>query len=324
MLGNILVLLIVIGLGVLFGWLTWRAWGWRAKNAFLKWGGVVLSGLLTLVLALVSVLAAIGLYQFYAPRGSPVEELQVAGTPEQIARGEHLAKIECVGCHTTNGELPLSGGLNLGEDIPFPLGDFYSINLTPGGPLKDWTDGEIMRTLKEGVDREGRPLLVMSANTVRYMNDEDQQAIIAYLRSQPAVVNDTPDPPDQPTLLAAVMTGAGQIQFQPSVTIPTVPKGPTAEYGEYLVGWTRCRDCHGENLSGGTGGTAALPSPIGPNLRVVQGWTLDQFITTIRTGVDPSGHALNSEEMPWETFRLFDDDELGALYAYLKALPPAQ
>ena len=57
---------------------------------------------------------------------------------------------------------------------------------------------------------------------------------------------------------------------------------------------------------------------------MVQGWSLEQFITTIRTAVDPGGHALDKSQMPWETFRLFDDDELGALYAYLKALPPVQ
>ena len=322
MIVNLVSLLVLVAVAVGFGWLARRAW--RSRSAVLKWGGVALSGLLTLVLAAASVMAAIGLYQFYAPRGSPVEPLQVAGTPEQIARGQHLALLECVGCHTTNGELPLSGGRNLGEEIPIPLGDFYSINLTPGGPLKDWTDGEILRTLKEGVDREGRPLVVMSANTVRYMHDEDKQAIIAYLRSQPAVVNDTPEPADQPTLLAAVMLGAGLIEFQPAVEIPVVPKAATAAYGEYLVGWTRCRECHGEDLTGGTGGTPALPSPIGPSLRVVQGWSLDQFVTTIRTGVDPSGHVLDGAQMPWETFALFEDEELGALYAYLNSLPPAQ
>jgi hypothetical protein len=57
---------------------------------------------------------------------------------------------------------------------------------------------------------------------------------------------------------------------------------------------------------------------------VVQGWTVEQFVTTLRTGVDPSGHALDNTQMPWETIGLLDDEELGALYAYLKALPPAQ
>lgn len=321
MIGNLLTWLVIVVVTVVFGWLTWRAW--RAKRWFVKWPGVVLSGLLTLMLAAVSVMVAIGLYTFYVPRGSPIAELQVAGTPEQVARGEHLARIECVQCHSTNGELPLSGGRNLGEEIPLPLGDFYSINLTPGGPLKDWTDGEIMRVLNEGVDRDGHPLILMSANTVRYFSDEDKQAIIAYVRSQPAIVNDTPLPVDQPTLVAAVMVGAGIIKFQPPVTVVAPPRGPTAEYGKYIAGWRDCQRCHGEDFSGGTGEPAGL-SPKGPNLRVVQGWTLDQFVTTLRTGVDPGGHALDATKMPWKEIGLLDDEELGALYAYLTALPPAQ
>jgi len=322
MIGNLLTWLVIVVVTVVFGWLTWRAW--RAKRWFVKWPGVVLSGLLTLVLAAVSVTDAIGLYRFYAPRGSPVAALQVAGTPEQIARGEHLARIECVGCHTTNGQLPLSGGRNLGEEIPIPLGDFYSINLTPGGPLKDWSDGEIMRVLNEGVDRDGRPLVVMSAITVRYFNADDKQALIAYLRSQPAVDNPTPLPADQPSLLAAVMLGAGLIKFQPPVTVETVPKGATADYGKYIVSWRGCRACHGPELGGGTGTDNGIEVPVGPNLRVVQGWTVEQFVATLRTGVDPSGHTLDNTKMPWETIGLLDDEELGALYAYLKSLPPAQ
>ena len=322
MIGNLLTWLVIVVVTVVFGWLTWRAW--RAKRWFVKWPGVVLSGLLTLVLAAVSVTAAIGLYTFYAPRGSPVEALQVAGKPEQIARGEHLARIECVGCHATTGDLPLSGGRNVGEDIPIPMGNFYSINLTPGGPLKDWSDGEIMRVLNEGVDRDGHPLVIMSAITVRYFNADDKQALIAYLRSQPAVDNPTPLPADQPTLLVAVMVGAGLLPFQPPVTVEIVPKGATAAYGEYIVSWQNCHICHGPDLSGGTGKYGGFPVPVGPSLRVVQGWTVEQFVATLRTGVDPSGHTLDNTKMPWETIGLLDDEELGALYAYFKALPPAQ
>ena len=318
MLGNIVAWLILVVVTVLFGWLARRAW--RAKNAVLKWGGVVLSGLLTLAFALASILAAIGLYKFYASRGSPVADIHVAGAAEQIARGQHLARIECVGCHATNGDLPLSGGRDVGADVPLPLGSFVSINLTPGGPLKAWSDGEIMRVLNEGVDREGHPLLAMSANTVRYLSDEDKQAIIAYLRSQPAVVDESPNPPDRPTLLAALMVGAGLVQFQLPVTVNAPPRGPTAEYARYILGWADCQRCHGEDFNGGTGGPGGL-NPKGPSLYVVQGWTLDQFVTTLRTGTDPAGHVL-SDQMPWKDLRYLDDDELGALYAYLKALPP--
>jgi len=59
----------------------------------------------------------------------------------------------------------------------------------------------------------------------------------------------------------------------------------------------------------------------GPNLRVVQGWTREQFISTLRTGVDPSGHTMQPP-MPWKPYSKMDDEELTALYAYLKNLPP--
>lgn len=316
MIGNIIFWLVLVLVTIGFGWLVTRAW--RAKRWFVKWPGVVLSGLLTLILALVSILAASGLYQFYAPRGSPVTELKVAGTPDQIARGQHLANSLCVGCHTTNGELPLSGGRDVGADLPVPLGSFVSINLTPAGPLKDWSDGEILRVLREGVDRDGHPLVVMSANGVRYLSEEDKQAIIAYLRSQPPVVNSTPNPPDQPSMLGAVMVGAGLVKFQPPLagTITAPPKAATADYGKYVVDYQDCRICHGEDLTGGTNPNF----PKGPNLRVVLGWTQDQFVTTIRTGKDPGGHEL-STVMPWKEFAQMDDVELGAVYAYLKSLP---
>ena len=65
-------------------------------------------------------------------------EIDLAGTPEQIARGAHLANTVCAGCHTVNDEIPLSSGKDILEDVPMPLGSFTPPNLTPGMlPLKD-------------------------------------------------------------------------------------------------------------------------------------------------------------------------------------------
>jgi hypothetical protein len=44
-------------------------------------------------------------------------------------------------------------------------------------------------------------------------------------------------------------------------------------------------------------GAGILP-PLGPDLYVVKYWKLEEFIATMRTGVDPNGHKL-SEQMPW-------------------------
>ncbi len=317
MIGNIIAWFALVLITIGFAFLARRAW--RAQRWYVKWPGIVLSGLLTLILALLSIVAAKGLYQFYAPRGDPVSDLKVTGTPDQIARGQHLANSLCVGCHSTNGELPLSGGRDITEDSPLPIGHAYSINLTPAGPLKNWSDGEILRVLREGVDRDGHPLLLMSANGVRYLSEDDKQAVIAYLRSQPDVLNSTPDPADQPNLLTAILAGAGIITFQPPLTgnITAPPKAATANYGKYVVDFEDCRTCHGEDLTGGT----SPVTPKGPSLRVVLGWTQEQFVATIRTGKDPGGHEL-STVIPWKDFARLDDVELGAVYAYLKSLPP--
>jgi mono/diheme cytochrome c family protein len=308
----------LVGAAGSFGWLATRAW--RAQNVALKWGGVGLSGLLTLIFTLVSVVTMIGVVRFYTPKQVPVPDITVAGTPEQISRGEHLANTFCTSCHSLNNELPLTGGMDLGKDIALPLGSFVSVNLTPAGPLKDWSDGEIMRALRNGVDHDGRSLVVMSTVRARNMSDEDLHALIAYLRNQPAVENETPEPADQPNLLAFAMLGAGLLPSgAPPITgvITAPPKGPTVEYGEYILSYQDCRDCHGEELTGGVEGQLG---PVGPSLRIVKGWTEEQFATTLRTGMDPSGHELQPP-MPWQTIGRMDDEELAAMYAYLTSLP---
>jgi mono/diheme cytochrome c family protein len=312
--GNILGMVVLIVLVVLFGWLTSRAW--RARHALVKWPGVILAGLLTLIFALVTVVAARGFYLIYAPHNFPVHDVRVAGTPEQVKRGEHIASVVCASCHTPNGELPLSGGRNLVEETGLPLGTLYPLNLTPAGELKDWSDGEIMRAIREATHKNNRPLL-MPVSALRNLSDEDVQAVIAYLRTQPAVQNQPPK--SQPSLLLAVFLGAGLFPLDASPLAGPVsapPKGPTAEYGQYITSWADCRGCHGEDLHGGQ-----PPAPVGPSLQIVKGWTQDDFIKTMRTGIDPSGHELKAP-MPWKTIAKLDDVELAAMYSYLHNLPP--
>lgn len=317
--GNMLIGLVIVAIALLFGWLAVRAW--RATNKVVKLGGGILSSLLTLVVSLASVFMLIGLVKVYVPRSAPVPDLKVAGTPEQIARGQHIANSFCASCHSTTNELPLTGGLDLGKDFPMPLGTFVSANLTPAGPLKDWSDGEIFRAIRNGIDCDGNVLFAMAGARGRNLSDADIEAVIAYLRSQPAVVNDTPLPLDQYGPLALILVGAGVIPEPepPTDTAIAMPaKDPTAEFGAYILSYQDCVLCHGADLTGGEPGQLA---PVGPSLAVVRGWTMEQFITTLRTGVDPSGHALNNTLMPWQNIGRMDDDELAATYAYITGLP---
>jgi hypothetical protein len=59
-----------------------------------------------------------------------------------------------------------------------------------------------------------------------------------------------------------------------------------------------------------------------PDLNLVKGWKLEEFIATMRTGVDPNGHQLN-KQMAWQPIGRMGDDELGAVYQYLTHLPGA-
>jgi mono/diheme cytochrome c family protein len=315
-------LAVLVLLVVLFGYLVRRAWG--SKNAILKWVGLVLAGLVTLLFTLVLIGAVIGTVKLNQNYNAdhPVAEIKVAGTPEQVARGAKIAQV--CGCHLNQGKLPLSGNDFFGGPGGGPpLGTLWARNLTPGGELKDWSDGEIIRAVREGVHKNGRSLIIMPAEVFRSLSDDDVQALVAYLRSQPAV---TPDaPPNNLNVLGAVVASGimgNLLTVQPHISQPVIapPEGATAEYGQYLVNIIGCRQCHGANLAGGKLGGGPPP---GPNLTsLVPTWSQEQFDNTIHTGVDPTGHTLNPEEMPWKEISVFaTDDDLKAIYAYLHGLP---
>jgi hypothetical protein len=59
-----------------------------------------------------------------------------------------------------NGQLPLSGQ-DFMEGAPF--GTFYAPDLTQTN-LADWSDGEIVRAIREDVHKDGRSLLIMPSN----------------------------------------------------------------------------------------------------------------------------------------------------------------
>ena len=204
MLGNILWLLGFVAVVVLFAWLTRRAW--HSKRAWVKYPGIVLAGLLTIVFAIVTLVIGKGMFDLYRPYPVAAVSVSIGGTPEQIARGEHLASVLCASCHTQNGELPLSGGNNMSAETGLPLGDVYAANITPAGKLKELSDADLYRILRTGIEPSGR-LTAMNFFAPRSMSDEDVQAIIAYSRQSQAV--DGTRPPFSPSPLFAAMIGLG-------------------------------------------------------------------------------------------------------------------
>jgi mono/diheme cytochrome c family protein len=292
---------------------------WQLKNSFLKWAGAGLAALLSMAATLVSVIAIVGLFKVHA-RSAPIPDLKVAGTPEQIRRGQEISNGFCSGCHSKTGTL--TGGLDLAEDIPVPIGSFVSSNLTSAGRLNNWSHGDIFRAIRNSVDRDGRWLIMMSYTNSGKLSDDDTSAIIAYIRSLPAAGKATGNPPDHLNLLGVMMLGAGMLPRGKPVSAGIVtapPKSPSLQYGEYILSYQDCRACHGDELTGGVPGQLA---PLGPDLNLVKGWKLEEFIATMRTGVDPNGHQIG-KQMPWQPIGRMGDEELAAVYQYLTHLPGA-
>jgi len=318
---DIVGVLVLALLAAFFGWLGTRAR--TARQPVLKYGGLLVSGVLTFGFAGAVVVAGVGFYRLtFPPHRHPVTDVPVARTTERVALGERFAVL-CPLCHSTNGKPPLVGQ-NFGKDGP-PIGTIYASNLKPAGEINDWSDGEVIRAIREGVHKSGRALVIMPSEVFHNLSDTDVQAIVAYLRSQPAVQPRTP--PTKLNVVAALFIGSGlfhtsaQAPITQSVVAP--PEGASADYGKYLVSILGCRLCHGENLAGRKPGGSGPPG--GPNLTlVVPRWTEEEFTRTLRTGVNPYRHTLTAE-MPWQAISAFaGDDDLKAIYAYLHGLTPLQ
>jgi len=319
---------ILVILILLFAFFTIRAW--RSKRSWLKWIGSLLSGLLTLVTSALLVLALIGFFKLNQRFDNPVPEVNITASPEQITRGQQLANV-CVSCHTPGTELPLSGS-NFGVKFDFPpLGSLYAPNLTPSGNIAGWTDGEVVRAIREGIDQDGHSLLIMPSVDFRNMSDDDVQALVAYLRSQPA--QGEPMPETHFNVLGAIFMVQSDFRVaQPPAGHVTAPPAGTTEYGEYLVDVIGCRDCHGSQLEGKAPSNQPGPPP-GPNLtKIIPQWSEADFMTFFNTGTLPGGETIpittfksgfSEPQMPWPTVRAATtDDELQAMYAYLHSLSP--
>jgi mono/diheme cytochrome c family protein len=312
---ELLALVMLIIIATLLAWLSLRAW--RTKNSLIKWGSTSLAALSSTAVTLISLITVVGLFKLHS-RSAPAPVTRVAGTPEQIQRGKAISDGFCSACHSKTGTL--TGGLDIGEHFPMPIGSFVSSNLTRAGRLSRWTDADIFRAIRNGVDPDGRWLIIMSYTNAGKLSDEDIRAVIAYMRSLPAIGKPTDNQPDHLNPLDIMLLGAGMLPTGNPVSISPVtapPAGATLQYGEYILSYQDCRACHGAQLTGGVPGQLG---PLGPDLNLVKRWKLAEFIATMRTGVDPNGHELN-KEMPWQPIGRMSDEELGAVYEYLTHLP---
>jgi mono/diheme cytochrome c family protein len=268
---------------------------------------------------------------------APYPNIVASADTTIIARGKHLvfSSAHCINCHNKNNPDSL---IALGQDVPlsggvlFDIGiaKIYSKNITPDKEtgIGKYTDAEIARTLRYGVHANRDP--VFDFMPFHNTSDDDLTAIISYLRSQKPVRNEIPE--NELSTMGKVIKAFMMKPVGPTGEVPnTVIPDTTAAYGKYLtMSLSECNGCHtkrnlaGEFVGEPFGGGGEVEGFITPNLTPdssgrIYNWTKQNFIDRFRMG-----KLIPKSPMPWNSFKRMTDDELTAIYNYLKTVKPAK
>jgi len=298
--------------------------------------------LVLVVLLAVAITFTVGWRPFIGPRMRSVTNRTFESTPARLARGRYLfnSASGCVECHSqhdnTRADWPIlpgtegSGQAFLLQGLP---GKIFAPNITPDKEtgIGDWTDDEVARAIREGVDRNGRALFnIMPYERYRTMSDEDLASVVVYVRSLPAVKHPLP-------VTELIFPVKYLIRSVPQPVIAPVPPAdsstPVAR-GAYLVNIAACADCHTPQVKGqpipglSFAGGFVLAGPWGyvasanitPDPTGIPYYDEKLFIDMMRTGM-VHARKLNVI-MPYERYGGMTDQDLSDVFAYLKTLPP--
>jgi mono/diheme cytochrome c family protein len=297
---------------------------------------------LLLLLAL-AVTATIGWRPVLGPRTRVLTNRTFPATPERLARGEYLVRAVtgCLVCHSENDPdrnlLPKAGtegaGRNMAfEDVPF----VSSANITSDKETGagSWSDDALARAIREGIGHDGRALFpIMPYGNYHVMSDEDLAAIVVYIRTLPPIRKATP-PPATPFPLNRLINTVPE-PIDGSVTAPD--RSDTVAYGRYLATIASCHDCHtpsddqgrplpGLAFAGGQlvrGSKRQVASAnLTPDPSGIPYYDADLFVNFMHTGF--VGAREVSDAMPWSSYGHMTDDDLRAIFAYLKTLAPVK
>jgi cytochrome c553 len=286
----------------------------------LKWTGGMLLGIV--VIASITFAVFVFLFRQHVNRQYTVQvrEIPIPEDSASIAAGKHLYEIKgCGECHGAD----LRGKVFVDDPA---IGRIAGTNLTygKGGLPADFDNKAWLKAMRHGLNAENKTLLLMPSQEFGRLDDHDMAAIIAFCKAQPKI--DEPTVPVKTGPMGKVLAVLGKIPLFPAELIDhshqqpaLVVKAPTADYGKYLS--ASCIGCHKPTLTGGDN-----PVPGGAPVANITGsghvgkWTKEEFITALRSGKTPEGKQMLVKDMPWTMTAQYTDDELIALYLYLRSL----
>ena len=276
-------------------------------------------------------------------------EFKAELTDQNLKRGEYLVNsvTACFHCHSdvdfskfsgkivenTEGQ----GGRFYPEGGGFP-GNFYASNITPHN-LGDWTDAEIYRSITSGISKNGEPLFpLMPYYSYRYLTEDDAKSIVAYLRTLSPIKADYEK---------------SEFSFPFSLILRTIPdvaapseidRSNSVEYGKYLATIAGCESCHspseggskieGMEYSGGfeipmeTGGSCVAANITQDVETGIGSWSKEKFIERFKYYENNDSLNVNhgefNSEMPWRIYAGMTEEDLGAIYDFLKTVKPVK
>lgn len=301
---------------------------------------------LLVIVAVIIVLAIIGASYIYF-KGIPSYETakieyKHTSSPESIKRGQKLTAMLCANCH-----MDMSIGRMNGKrmaDAPPEFGVVYSANITNDKThgIGNYTDAELLYLLRTGIKKNGKYAPPYMAK-LPHMADEDLNAIISFLRSDhPWVKADpTPTKPCEPSFLTKFLCNtAFKPLSMPAKTISIPDSSDKIAFGKYLAINLDCWTCHsgdftkmdimnpeksylffgGGNKPLNMEGKPVLTANLTPDQETGIGlWSEEKFIKALKYGLIDGQPALR---YPMGPYTQLTDYEAGAIYAYLRTIPP--
>jgi mono/diheme cytochrome c family protein len=299
-------------------------------------------------LALVILLAlgisfTIGWRPFIGPKARGLTTRTFERTPQRLERGRYLAVAVagCMGCHSehdwkNHGAIPpgLEGAGEVMPIIELP-GKIVAPNLTPDRETGagTWSDDQLARAIREGIGHDGRALFpMMPYQSFREMSDEDLASIIVYLRALPPVHRSLP----KSEIIFPVKYLIRGVPQPLTTPVATQDLTDPVHHGKYLVAMAGCAGCHtpqvrGQNIPGmELAGGFVLSGPWGsvasanltPDASGIGYYDEGLFLQVMKTGYVKAREL--SPIMPVFDFKNMTDDDLKAMFAYLRTVKPAK
>ncbi|MGH7726921.1 MAG: c-type cytochrome [Candidatus Eiseniibacteriota bacterium] len=288
--------------------------------------------LLTVLVVLVAIVAGIVGWVYFGTESGAKRTYDLAtaapaipSDSASIERGKHMAHAiaACAFCHGAN----LAGQVYMDEQ---PIARLVPANLTGGrgGVAASMTDEGWVNAIRHGVGRDKQTLLMMPSEVYQAMADDDLGALIAYLRSLPPVDNELPQSQLYP--VGRALVAFGQAPFFTAEHVDhdmkppaTVERGVNAQFGYYLARMGGCVGCHGNDLAGRRvpGTPEEIPAAANITRTGIGHYKEEDFIRALHEGKRPGGAPINPF-MPLTSTAQLTDDEIRAIFAYLRSIPP--